>query len=96
VNSTGQQIYDPKANDGKGDYTEHATRNERVMGDALRQTDAGKAQFDKLVDSNQKTVVIINNSQEVVVRYLHNSHCLQVPNKLVSMRPCTEEGNFDC
>jgi hypothetical protein len=66
VNSTGQQIYDPKANEGRGGYTEHATRNERTMGDALQKTEAGKTQFDKLVNSGKEITVIVNNSPGVI------------------------------
>jgi RHS repeat-associated protein len=65
VNSTGQKVYDPKANDGQGAYTEHATRNERAMGDALRKTDAGRAQFNKLVNSGKEITVNINNGTDV-------------------------------
>ncbi|MDH5379284.1 MAG: hypothetical protein OEW75_00425 [Cyclobacteriaceae bacterium] len=35
VNSTGQKVYDPSLNDGKGGYTEHASNNDRTLGAAL-------------------------------------------------------------
>ena len=41
VNSTGQQIYDPKANEGKGGYTEHATNNDKRLGNSLQGTTTG-------------------------------------------------------
>src|SRR6185369_16078774 len=64
VNATGQLVYDTKANDGKGGYTEHATRNEQAMGNALQKTAKGREQFGKLVSSNRETMVTINNGSE--------------------------------
>lgn len=64
VNSTGQLVYDPKANDGKGGYTEHATRNDKHVGSALMRTNAGGEQFNKLVNSDHPTEININNGKE--------------------------------
>ncbi|MBZ4036688.1 hypothetical protein K6T82_18100 [Flavobacterium sp. 17A] len=59
-NKAGQLVYDPKANGGKGDYTEHATKNERNLGNALQETATGREQFNKLVNSDIPTTVIID------------------------------------
>lgn len=65
VNSTGQQIYNPKANEGKGGYTEHATKNDKHLGESLQKTNTGKEQFQKLVNSKHPIDVKLNNSSEV-------------------------------
>ncbi|WP_246236327.1 RHS repeat domain-containing protein [Flavobacterium ajazii] len=54
INSAGKLIYDPKANGGKGAYTEHTTKQDIYLGNALRNSsDTGAKQFDKLVKSAQ-------------------------------------------
>ena len=50
-NKKGQQIYDPKAEGGKGAYTKFATEKDREIGASLLQTPTGTAQFNKLVNS---------------------------------------------
>jgi hypothetical protein len=60
-NSSNQQIYDPSANNGKGAYTEFATKNDRKIGDALQATATGREQFNKLVTSAQPTEIKIDN-----------------------------------
>jgi RHS repeat-associated protein len=66
VNSTGQQIYDPKANDGKGGYTEHASNNDKRLGNSLQGTATGKGQFDKLVNSDHPISTEVNQGSEPV------------------------------
>jgi RHS repeat-associated protein len=67
VNSTGQQIYDPKANGGKGDYTEHATNNDRRLGNSLQGTSTGQGQFSKLVNADHPITTEVNMSDKVEV-----------------------------
>ncbi|MGH2667122.1 hypothetical protein [Flavobacterium sp.] len=62
-NSKGQQVYDPKANGGKGDYTQYATKSDRNIGNALQATTTGKEQFNKLVNSAQPTEIILDNGK---------------------------------
>lgn len=59
-NKAGQLVYDPTANGGKGDYTVHATNNERKWGAVLQSTETGKKQFDKLVNSKAEIRVDID------------------------------------
>lgn len=59
-NSKGQLVYDPKADGGKGAYTEYATKNEKNLGNALQETATGREQFNKLVNSDIPTTVIID------------------------------------
>lgn len=66
VNSTGQQIYDPKANGGKGDYTENASNNDKHLGSSLQGTETGKAQFGKLVNSDHPISTVVNQGSEAV------------------------------
>ena len=65
-NKNGQLVYDTKANGGKGAYTEHATEKEKQLGTSLQQTKQGKEQFDKLVNSEQKTIVLVNEKDKPV------------------------------
>jgi len=52
VDADGNIIYDPKANDGKGGYTEYASNNDKRIGNLLRDSgETGQAQFDKLVNA---------------------------------------------
>jgi len=51
VDANGNKVYDPKANEGKGGYTEHATSTHKNLGKSLNQTPTGREQFDKLVNS---------------------------------------------
>ena len=66
-NKAGQLVYDPKANGGKGAYTEHATNNDKRLGNSLQSTETGKQQFNKLVNSEQPITVEINFGSEAVV-----------------------------
>ena len=48
VNANGNQVYDPKS----GEYTSHATSNDKALGDGLRNSgDTGATQFNTLVNS---------------------------------------------
>lgn len=60
-NSQGQLVYDPKADGGKGAYTEHATKSDRNIGNALQATATGKEQFNKLVNSTQTIEIKLDN-----------------------------------
>lgn len=62
-NKAGQQVYDPKANGGKGAYTEHATKSDKNIGNALQATATGREQFNKLVNSAQPTEIILDNGK---------------------------------
>lgn len=62
-NSDGNLIYDPKANGGKGAYTEYATQNDKNIGNALQSTKTGKEQFSKLVNSVQPTEIVLNSGE---------------------------------
>jgi RHS repeat-associated protein len=59
-NKDGKLIYDPKANDGKGGYTEFATNNDKKIGNELQRTEKGKEQFNKLVNSEQPTEIVLS------------------------------------
>ncbi len=66
-NKEGQLIYDPKANDGKGAYTENATENDKRIGEELQKTETGRQQFTKLVNSEQPIVIeIVDGKYEKV------------------------------
>jgi hypothetical protein len=67
-NKKGQQVYDPKANDGKGAYTEHATKNDMRLGNSLQSTATGREQFNKLVNSEQPITVEINFDSSPVIK----------------------------
>jgi hypothetical protein len=73
-NKDGQLVYDPKLNEGKGGYTEYATNNDKKVGDALQKTEAGKKQFDELVNGKEKTLVSYDN--EKVVKYEDGTYLL--------------------
>ena len=62
-NKDGQLIYDPKANGGKGAYTENATKNDKRIGNELQKTETGKQQFDKLVNSAQPTEIVLKEGK---------------------------------
>lgn len=59
VNSKNQQIYDPNANNGKGDYTKYATNMDRNIGNSLR-TKTGQEQFNTLVNSEKPIQIDFN------------------------------------
>ena len=59
-NKKGELIYDPKADGGKGAYTEHATDKDKEIGDQLQKTDKGKEQFRKLVNSKKPTEIVLS------------------------------------
>jgi hypothetical protein len=62
-NKEGKQVYDPKANGGKGAYTEYATKSDKNIGNALQATATGREQFNKLVNSAQPTEIILDNGK---------------------------------
>ena len=64
INSAGKKIYDPTLNGGKGDYTEHATKNDRNIGKALQATATGKEQFNKLVNSGDQDIEIVVKNEK--------------------------------
>lgn len=66
-NSKGQLVYDPKAEGGKGAYTEHATKNDIRLGNSLQSTETGRQQFNKLVNSEQPITVEINFDSKPVI-----------------------------
>ncbi|MFY0604943.1 MAG: RHS repeat-associated core domain-containing protein, partial [Flavobacteriaceae bacterium] len=67
VNKKGQKIYDPKLNGGEGGYTEHATHNDKVLGNNLKKSGkTGEAQFQKLVTSEAKITIEMDMSSKVV------------------------------
>lgn len=63
VNKKGQLIYDATANNGKGSYTKHATKQDKKIGDNLQKTATGKKQFDKLVNSEIKTTITVEKGK---------------------------------
>jgi RHS repeat-associated protein len=66
VDGNGNLIYDPKANDGQGGYTEHASRNDKRLGNSLQGTKTGQEQFSKLVNSEAKVSTKLSFSSEIV------------------------------
>jgi RHS repeat-associated protein len=66
VNSTGQKVYDPKANDGKGGYTEQANKNDRHFGGSLQGTATGGEQFSKLVNAKHPIEIKANFDSKIV------------------------------
>ncbi|TRW21460.1 RHS repeat-associated core domain-containing protein [Flavobacterium zepuense] len=68
VDGEQKQVYNPKANGGKGAYTKYASAEDKKMGDGLRNSgETGAAQFNKLVKSDTKITVLFggsNNSEE--------------------------------
>lgn len=67
-NKNGQLVYDPQANNGKGAYTEHATKNDMRLGNSLQSTATGREQFNKLVNSEQPVTVEINFDSKPVIK----------------------------
>lgn len=59
VNANNEQIYDPTANNGKGDYTKYATNLDRNIGNSLR-TGKGQEQFNTLVYSDKPIQIDFN------------------------------------
>ena len=59
-------IYDPSANDGKGGFTKHATNDHKNLARSLNSTETGKAQFNKLVNSNVPTTTKIDTENTPV------------------------------
>lgn len=66
INSTGQTIYDPKRNEGKGGYTEDATKSDRSLGNSLQGTKTGIEQFSKLVNADHPIETKLNSSEKVL------------------------------
>lgn len=64
-NKDGQLVYDPKANGGKGEYTEHASNNDKKIGNELQKTEKGREQFSKLVNSEQPTHIVTVGGKHV-------------------------------
>jgi RHS repeat-associated protein len=62
-NKDGQLVYDPKANNGKGAYTKHASKSDKKLGALLQKTATGREQFNKLVNSEQEVRVIIEEGK---------------------------------
>ncbi len=61
----GQLIYDSKADNGKGAYTEYATNNDKRIGNELQKTETGRQQFDKLVNSKQTIEINLKDGKAV-------------------------------
>ncbi|MFH7017272.1 RHS repeat-associated core domain-containing protein [Flavobacterium sp. FlaQc-47] len=53
-------IYDPSANNGKGDFTKYATQDDRNMAKSLNMTETGRTQFNKFVNSDIPTTVTLD------------------------------------
>jgi RHS repeat-associated protein len=59
VDKDGHKVYD------NGKYTQYATKDQKALGNALQQTETGKKQFDKLVNSDTKIQVnIVTEKQD--------------------------------
>jgi len=59
VDKDGHKVYD------NGKYTQYATKEQKALGNALQQTETGKKQFDKLVNSDTKIQVnIVTEKQD--------------------------------
>ena len=64
VNGKSEQVYDPTANGGKGAYTEHASKQDIYIGNALKNSSpTGAEQFDKLVNSKQEIEIVVNGDE---------------------------------
>ena len=63
VDKNGNLIYDTTLNDGEGGYTEHATKNDKHIGDILQSTQKGKEQFNKLVNSKHDIEIKLENGK---------------------------------
>ena len=61
-NANGDLVYDPKANKGKGGYTEYATEQDKKIGGSLQETKQGKKQFKTLTTGSEQTKVIYDNA----------------------------------
>ena len=59
-------VYDPSANNGKGDFTQYATSDHRNMAKSLNGTEAGRAQFGKLVNSDVPTTATLDKENSPV------------------------------
>jgi len=60
-NANGDLVYDPKANKGKGGYTEYATEQDKKLGGSLQETKQGRKQFKTLTTGTEQTKVIYDN-----------------------------------
>lgn len=66
VNTTGNIIYNPKANNGKGRYTQYATLNDQKLGDGLRNSSKkGATQFNNLVNSPIPTTLKVDTKKQI-------------------------------
>lgn len=65
-NKADQLVYNTDASKGEVGYTKHATDKDRELGNSLQQTKQGREQFNKLVNSEQKTTVLINETDKAV------------------------------
>ncbi len=82
VDADGNLIYDPKANDGKGVYTEHATNNDQRLGNALRNSgDTGATKFSTLVNSDHPIEVNLDLKNTNVVKEVDG---IKIPGKIGS------------
>ena len=61
-NKDGQLVYDTKANNGKGGYTEYATEQDKKLGASLQETKQGRTQFKVLTTSTEQTKVSYDNT----------------------------------
>jgi len=62
-NKNGELIYDTKANNGKGAYTQYATNKDKAAGALLHRTETGIQQFNKLVTSNIPTTLDVQSGK---------------------------------
>lgn len=65
-NKAGQLVYNTDPSNGKVGYTEYATEKDKQLGASLQETKQGRKQFDKLVNSEQKITVLINETDKAV------------------------------
>ncbi|MET3539147.1 RHS repeat-associated protein [Chryseobacterium limigenitum] len=65
-NKNGQLVYDPKANGGKGAYTQYATATDKKLGDNLRNSGKkGLEQFNTLVNSSIPTTLTLDTKKSI-------------------------------
>lgn len=64
VNGKSEQVYDPKANGGKGAYTKFANNNDKRVGNSLQSTEKGREQFGKLVNSEAPITLDVDLSSK--------------------------------
>ena len=62
VDADGYKVYNTNPNDGKVGYTNCATAENKNVGNALRSTDTGSKQFDKLVNMTHPVEIKVNTT----------------------------------